>query len=392
MSQPREVLEDRLLLVAPTGTDSADAHRVLTRAGFSVTSCVDLVELGRESTRGAGVLLIADEALSRSNVPAFVDYVKMQPAWSDLPIVLMTGRGQVSNSTTRLFEMFADHGTITLLERPFRVNTLLSTLRMALRSRRRQYEVRDLLEQVQRSNSELERHVAERTAQLNSSVKSLEAFCHSLAHDLRAPLRAIRSFMNVIEGDYAAKLDEEGRRVLRRVSVASERMDTLINDLLTLSRVSQADIPLVSVNVARVTAEAMEDLRDEIKKTGAQIEADLLEGKVRANPVILRQVLENFLSNALKYTKTNQPPSLRIWAEKREGRVRISVQDHGIGIPPQYHDRIFELFQRLHGSEYPGTGVGLAIAKVGAERMLGNVGVISNNGDGSCFWVELQSA
>jgi light-regulated signal transduction histidine kinase (bacteriophytochrome) len=205
----------------------------------------------------------------------------------------MTGRDHLTSDTNRLFELFEDCGNITLLERPFRINTLLSTLRMALRSRRRQYEVRDLLEEVQRSNSELERRVAERTAQLNSSVKSLESFCHSLAHDLRAPLRTIRSFINLLESDHGDRLDNEGRRILQRVSASGERMDTLINDLLTLSRVSQADVPLGVVDVARVTAQAVEDLREEIQKTSAEIKFEPLEGKVRANPVILRPAIRN---------------------------------------------------------------------------------------------------
>jgi signal transduction histidine kinase len=304
----------------------------------------------------------------------------------------LTGRGHLTTHTNQLFELFADRGNITLLERPFRINTLLSILRTALRSRNRQYEVRALLEQVQRSNAELEQRVAERTAQLKSSVKSLESFCHSLAHDLRAPLRAIRSFMNVIEGDYGEKLDDEGRRLLHRVSAAGERMDTLINDLLTLSRVSQADVPLGVVDVSRITVQAVEDLREEIQNTRAEIKLEPLEGKVRANPVILRQVMENFLSNALKYTRKNEAPCVHVWSEKQNNRVRICVKDHGIGVAAPHQQRIFELFQRLHGTEYPGTGVGLAIARAGAERMLGQVGVISDNDSGSCFWIELEVA
>ena len=387
-----ESFEERLLLLAPTGSDSADARALLTRAGFAVTECANLNEMCAELTRGAAALLIAEESLSRHGLSAFVECVKVQPPWSDLPIVLLTGHGRLTRDTDRLFELFEDRGNIALLERPFRLNTLLSTLRAALRSRRRQYEVRDLIEQVQRSNAELEQRVTERTAQLKSSVKSLESFCHSLAHDLRAPLRAIRSFMRVIESDYGEKLDDEGRHMLHRVSAAGQRMDALINDMLTLSRVSQAEVPLGLVDVARVAAQAVEDLREEIQTTRAELKLAPLEGMVRANPVILRQVIQNYLSNALKYTRKNEAPRIHLWSEKQNNRVRISVKDHGIGIPPQFHDRVFELFKRLHGSEYPGTGVGLAIAKVGAERMFGQVGVISDNGSGSCFWIELDAA
>ncbi|HWN96977.1 MAG TPA: ATP-binding protein [Methylomirabilota bacterium] len=390
--EPVDVLEERLLLLAPTGNDSADATKVLKRAGFCVTECGNLAGLCGEIERGAGALLMAEEALSRGELPNLVARIKSQSAWSDLPIILLTGRGQLSTDTNRLFGEFEGSGNITLLERPFRMNTLLSTVRMALRGRRRQYQVRELLEEIQDANVQLERRVAERTVQLNSSVKSLEAFCHSLSHDLRAPLRAIQGFMTVFESDYAAHLDEEGRKILHRVRAAAVRMDALINDLLALSRVSQGAVPLGVVNVGRIFEDAMNGLQDEVIKTGAEITTERLEEKVRANAVILRQVFENFLSNALKYTKRGHPPQVRVWSERKDGRVRVSVKDEGIGIAPQYHYRVFELFQRLHHSEYPGTGVGLAIAKVGAERMCGNVGVISELGEGSCFWIELEAA
>lgn len=387
-----DALEERLLLLTPTGTDSTSAHEVLTRSGFLVTPCTDMAHACHEIYRGCAALLIAEESLGRDNISGLADRIRSQPPWSDLPIILLTGRSHLTQHTSELFELFQDRGNITLLERPFRINTLLSTLRMALRSRRRQYEVRGLLEQVQRANIELEGRVAERTAQLNSSVKSLESFCYSLSHDLRAPLRAIRSFMNVIEQDYGGRLDDEGRQLLSRVRVAGERMDALINDLLTLSRVTQSDVPLGPVDVPRVIALAVEDMRDEIEKTRAEVRLEPLEGKVRANPVILRQVLENFLSNAFKYTRKNEPPRIHIWSERQDNRIRISVKDHGIGVAPEHHSRIFDLFRRLHSSEYPGTGVGLAIAKAGAERMLGEIGVCSENGTGSCFWIELQAA
>lgn len=387
-----DVLEERLLLLAPTGSDSADASMVLRRAGFPVTVCRNLDEMCDESRRGAAALLIAEESLLRDQLPAFVGCMNAQAKWSDLPIILMTGHGQLTADSNRLFEMFGEHGNISLLERPFRRNTLLSTLRMALRARHRQYQVRDLLEDIQHANAELEQRVADRTAQLNSSVKSLETFCHSLAHDLRAPLRAIRSFMNVFEGEYGPKLGEDGHALLSRVKNAAARMDSLINDLLTLSRMSQAEMPLFAVSVERSVAEAMTDLRDDITRTEAEIKTESLQEKVRANPVILRQVFENFLSNSLKYVKKGERPRVHIWSERKDRRIRVLIRDEGIGIAPQYHYKVFEVFQRLHNSEYPGTGVGLAIAKVGAERMAGSVGVESEVGGGSCFWVELNAA
>ena len=387
-----EVVEERLLVLTPTGSDATDVREVLNQAGFCVTICRGLAEVCHELQNGAGVLLIAEEALSRQELPDLIRCTQIQPAWSDLPIIVLTGRAEIATVTTRMLELFEGSGNVTLLERPFRLNTLVSTLRMALRARRRQYQVRDLLEELRESNAELEHRVAERTARLNSTVKSLESFCYSLSHDLRAPLRAIKGFMNVLQDDHANKLDDEGRRILDRVGKASLRMDSLINDLLTLSRLAQGEVPLLDVRVDRAVEETIENLRPEIVRTAAEIKTESLTETVRANPVIFKQVIENFLSNAFKYTRKGEPPRVRIWAEKNQNVVRVHVKDEGIGIAPQHQHRIFELFQRLHSNEYPGTGVGLAIAKIGAERMGGNVGVISGNDCGSCFWVELSPA
>jgi signal transduction histidine kinase len=391
MSEPTpEALENRLLLLAPTGSDSADARLVLGQAGFHVVICRDLAEVCAEFSRGAAVLLLAEESLSRDSLALLVDCIKRQPPWSDLPIILMTGHGKLSLDSGHLFTLFEERGNVTLLERPFRINTLLSTLRVAVRSRRRQYDVRDLLQEVEQANSRLEQRVAERTAQLNSSVKSLETFCYSLSHDMRAPLRAIRGFMRVIESDHGGNLGPEGAALLRRVGAAAERMDALINDLIALSRVVQAEVPLMDLSVARLVPEALENFSESIAKSGAQVTTAALDATVRGHPVILRQVIENFVSNALKYTKS-PPARVHITSERVGSRVRIIVKDHGIGIAAEHHERVFELFRRLHSDEYSGTGVGLAIAKTGASRMGGTVGVISSPGNGSSFWVELES-
>jgi signal transduction histidine kinase len=391
MTQAVDVFDERVLVLTPTGSDGADAHELLTRAGLCCRVCNDLVDVCTEISRGAAAVIVAEEALSWSEIPAFANFLDDQPRWSDLQVFLLTSHTQLRPVSTGLIERLGRSMTVTLLERPFRTHTLLSMLALALRSRRRQYEVRDLLEELGRSNAELEQRVSERTAQLKSSIESLEAFGHSLAHDLRAPLRTIRSYMNVLEHDYRTALNGEGTEILARVSTAAARMDALINDLLTLARISKEEVPLLPVSAGRVLADALMTLDGEVKRTGAQVEVEPMQQMVRGNPVLLRQVLENFLTNAMKYTKKGEPPHLRILEQRSAELVRVMVKDYGIGIAPEHRQRIFDAFTRLHTNGYAGTGIGLAIAKAAAQRMGGTVGVSSDDSPGVCFWVELAA-
>jgi signal transduction histidine kinase len=392
MTQAVDVFDERVLILTPTGTDAVDARERLSAAGFCCRVCRDLVDACTEMRRGAAAVLIAEEALVRSEISAFSDCLAEQPGWSDLQVILLTSQNRLRAISTDLIESLGQTATVTLLERPFRSGTLVSMLHAALHSRRRQYEVRDLLEQLGRSNAELENRVSERTAQLRHSVQSLEMFGHTLAHDLRAPLRAIRSYLSVLEEDYGRALNGEGSQIIARVNTAAERMDTLINDLLTLSRISHEDVPMLPVSPGRIMADAVITLGEEIKRTAARVEQEPMDKMVLGNPVLLRQLFENYLTNALKYTKHGVPPHIRISEERLGDRVRVTVKDHGIGIPPEFRQRIFQAFTRLHTNGYTGTGVGLAIVKAAAQRMGGTVGVSSDDSPGVSFWVELAAA
>lgn len=384
-----DVFDERILILTPTGSDATDARDLLVRTGFCCRVCNDLVELCSEIGRGAAAVLVAEEALLRSEIPTLAACLADQPRWSDLQLFLLTGQTLLRAESTHLIESLGRAGTITLLERPFRTNTLLSMLEMALRARRRQYEVRDLLDELARTNGDLERRVTERTAQLSSSIRSLETFGHSLAHDLRAPLRAIRGYMNVLEQDYQGALNGEGTRIVHRVNAAACRMDALVNDLLTLSRIAKEDVPLLPVRAGRIMADALVTMEEEINRTGAVIDVQLMRQMVHANPVLLRQVFENLLSNALKYTAPGVPPQVIISEQARDSRLRVSIKDHGIGIPPEQRQRIFEPFTRLHSQGYAGTGIGLAIVQAAIHQMGGAVGVSSDDTPGVCFWIEL---
>ena len=248
----------------------------------------------------------------------------------------------------------------------------------------------DAQQRVSRHAEELEKQVAERTRVLKDTVQSLEGVCYTIAHDLRAPLRTLQGFSQILLEDYASSFDEEGRRYAERIVTAASRMDTLIRDLLDYARLTHQELPMTPLNLAAEVQQVMTQLMPEIEARHAEIIVKPLP-QIVGNGTLLIQVITNLLSNALKFVAADTVPRVEIWSEQRDGMVRMFVKDNGIGIDPSQHGRIFGLFQRLHRPDaYPGTGLGLAIVRKGMERMGGAVGVESAPGRGSCFYVDLR--
>jgi PAS domain S-box-containing protein len=278
-----------------------------------------------------------------------------------------------------------------------------------------------LQNQLQRHAAELEQRVAERTTELQEANESLEVFVYSISHDLRAPLRGIQGFAQALLEDYAEQLDAEGQSYAHYLVTSAQEMSNLIQDLLDYSRLSRTDITLQAVNLNSLVTRVLTQLNEEIEEKHAQVTVEKPLPEAFGHWATLVQVIANLVTNAIKFVPSSVQPQVRIWAEEceEEGRadvgtrgnkekeqedsqskiqnpkskIRLWVEDNGIGIDPKHQARIFQVFERLHGAEvYPGTGIGLAIARKGVERMGGRVGVESQLGQGSRFWVELQQA
>jgi PAS domain S-box-containing protein len=248
-------------------------------------------------------------------------------------------------------------------------------------------------EELQKLSEELEERVAERTAQLESTNQELDRFAYSVSHDLRAPLRAMQGFSLALLEDYAGELDPGGQDFARRINAAAERMDRLIQDLLSNSRLSREEMALQPVSLEQAVAEAVAQLEDDIRARQAQVRVEPPLPGVQAHHTTLVQVVANLVNNAIKFAAPEVQPQVGLRAEDRGEWVRLWVEDNGLGIAPEHQERIFRIFERLHGVEaYPGTGIGLAIVKKGVERMGGQAGVESAPGQGSKFWVELAKA
>lgn len=250
---------------------------------------------------------------------------------------------------------------------------------------------RQQAEELMRSEAtRLDLLVQQRTAKLLEVVGELEAFSYSVAHDLRAPLRAMSGYTRMLADE--AGLSEGGRAHLDRIRRAADRLDRLTREVLSYSQLSRGELQLAPIDLDKLAHELVEQYPAiAAQRANIEIRSPLLA--VSANESLLAQILSNLLINACKFVAPGATPKVVLRSEAIGEHVRIWVEDNGIGIEPRHQERIFKLFERIHPDhKYEGTGVGLAIVKKAAERMGGAVGFESEPGKGSRFWVQLKKA
>jgi signal transduction histidine kinase len=236
------------------------------------------------------------------------------------------------------------------------------------------------LKRIQRelgdANLLLEQRIQARTEQLAEANIELRAFAHTIAHDLRAPLRNVQGYATALLEDEAATLSATGERFLRRILAVSQHMDQLVTDLLAYSQLSRAELRLQPVELDRVVQLALGDMETQIAAGGARIDAASPLPTVLGNEAVLVQVFDNLIGNAIKFVAPGVTPHVRIDAHLTADAAWVRVVDNGIGIPEDKRERVFDVFERLHGEDqYQGTGIGLAIVKKGVERLGGTIRV-----------------
>jgi PAS domain S-box-containing protein len=247
------------------------------------------------------------------------------------------------------------------------------------------------VEEVHRLNAELEQRVVERTAQLEAANKELEAFSYSVSHDLRAPLRHVQGYVNMLGREAGGQLSDQGRRYMKTIADASREMGVLIDDLLAFSRMGRADMIETRVNLDSLVQTALRDLEPATRERNIVWKTPPLPA-VQADPAMLKLALTNLLSNAVKFTGPRDPAQIEIGCGGMEGeRVIVFVRDNGVGFDPQYAHKLFGVFQRLHrADEFEGTGIGLANVQRMIARQGGRVWAEGALDRGATFYFTLK--
>lgn len=375
-----------VLVLSPTGRDCSLICQALEKAGISSEACADPAELVIGLKREMGAAIIAEESLTPPQLESVTCWLTGQPPWSDFPFVVLTTGGESTRRSLATFRHLQRLGNVTLLECPVRTVTLISAVRAALRSRYRQYEAKAYIAERHRAEEALTRQAQE----LTRSNADLQQFAYVTSHDLQEPLRAIQAYSQLLQNRYHDRLDSDAEEFFGYIITGVQRMHVLIEDLLAYSRVVNLESrAFVDVPMNEVVQWALQNLQLAIADIGAVITHDELPS-VPGDHTELVQLVQNLLSNAIKY-RSERTVRVHISATRQGEEWAFAVKDNGIGIAPQYHERIFGVFKRLHGRDIPGTGIGLAICRRIVEKHHGRLWVESEEGAGSTFWFTLPA-
>ncbi len=377
-----ENTEERVLVLVPTNKDAELTISLLARAGIWCLRCQDLQHLCAELEAGAGAALLPEEVIGRPQESCLTEWLARQPAWSDLPILVLARRGADSPTIAQVMEMLHN---ATVLERPTRMSALVSAVRVALRARRWQYELRKQISDLQQAEESL-----------RDADRRKDEFLAMLAHELRNPLAPIRNSVHILRltGNQDPAAERVGEMIERQVN----HLVRLVDDLLEVSRITRGKIELRKevVELAAIVRSALEQSRPHIESAGHQFamaippEPLMLHG----DPVRLAEVVANLLNNAAKYT----PAGGQIWlsARRDDQSVVLSVRDNGFGMVPEMLPRVFELFTQGGRESHQvqgGLGIGLTLVKSLVEMHGGSVEAHSAGaGQGSEFIVRLPLA
>jgi signal transduction histidine kinase len=315
---------------------------------------------GLEKARAATPdLVLLDVMMPETSGDEVLRALRADTRFANVPVVLLTAKSDQGLRVRLLREGAQDYIT-----KPFMIEELLARV--------------DNLLKIKSTRQDLE-----------TANQELEAFSYSVSHDLRAPLRAIRQLSQVLLEDYGDKLDPDARGILDRIMMSGSRLDLLIRDVLAYSRVIRSPVQFWPVKLDNLIFEVIQQQPAlQAPQATISIQSPLLP--VLGHDAFLTQCFSNLLENAVKFVSKGKAPEITVRTEPRGSMVRIWVEDNGIGIEPRHQQRLFNLFERVHSEqEYEGTGIGLSIVRKAVERMGGTVGVESEPGKGSRFWMEL---
>lgn len=367
-----------VLLLAPTANDGNVAVDALGASGIEAISCKDISQLCHKIRNGCGSVIISEEALSVEALAELQDTLESQEAWSDLPIILLTNADVVKAT-----EIFSKSGNISLLERPFSKLTLIRSAQVALRARSKQYQVRDLMLELQHSKDEAERA---------NSAKS--QFLANMSHEIRTPIGAIVGFIEILKG--TSSLEAEETEYMNIIDRNSQHLLRLIDDILDLSKVEAGKMAIepLELDLKGFLTEFISQMKLSAaeKNLKFQVMVDSkIPNRIITDVVRLRQILANVVGNAIKFTDRG---FVELNIEYKNPRLKFSVTDTGVGLTPEQSLKLFRPFAHADSSttrRYGGTGLGLVLSKKLAQALGGDLVLESSTlGVGSRFAITIE--
>jgi two-component system, sensor histidine kinase and response regulator len=362
----------RLLIVDDEAAHVKALCDVLRAHAYATVGCTSAQQALAALSTGSHDLLIAD--LQMPGMDGIGLLQRAQGIDPDLACIIMTGQGTIETAIEAM-----RCGAQDYVLKPLRLNVLLSVVSRALATRRLRLENRELI-----------RTLSERTRELEVSNSELEAFTHSVTHDLRGPLTAVYGFAEALDTDLAEQLPLEARELVSDILLGAKRMATVIDDLLRLSMLSRQPLARSEVDMRALVVEVVQQLqRGDLCRASISIGALPM---ARADGSLVSHVLTNLISNALKFSRVRQDPEITIGSESIDGSTAYFVRDNGVGFSMQRAERLFGAFQRLHSREmFEGTGVGLSIVKRIVERHGGRIWAVAEVEKGATFSFTLGS-
>lgn len=381
-----------ILIVDDTPENLIALEAVLVDLGQRLVKVRSGEEALRALLREQFAVILLDVNMPGMNGFETAALIRQRKTTEHIPIIFVSA---ISTTDTHLFQGYS-LGAVDYIFTPVMPEVLRSKVAVFVDLVKKSEAVRQQAAELRRANDELRNEITARQKTeeaLQASNEELEAFSYSVSHDLRAPVRSMQGFARVLLEDYGKTLDDDARDYLNRIINGACRMDTLIQDLLVYSRLGHTQLSLGPVSLLSLTRELAGQMGPDIEAVGAEIRISDDLPEVLANKMALGQALTNLIGNGIKFVPKDTKPVVKIEAQTIGAMVRLWIMDNGIGIAEEHQARVFRVFERLHSNEtYPGTGIGLAIVRKAIERMNGRVGLESQPGKGSRFWIELPAA